>query len=71
MNTSKFRLEKNDTFLGWCNICDELLTSKKFPKHEVISMLVNHRFDVCVFHLWDKTIELTKASNNRTIVVFW
>lgn len=67
MNESKFRLEKNDTFLGWCHICDDLLTSEKFPKHEVISMLVNHGFDVRVFHLWDEVPALTKALLNNTI----
>ena len=67
MNTSKFRLQKNDTFLGWCNICDDLLTSNKFPKHEIISMLVNHGFDVRVFHLWDEVPALTKALLNNTI----
>lgn len=67
MNASKFRLEKNDTFLGWCNICDELLTSEKFSKHEVISMLVNHGFDVRVFHLWDEVPALTNALLNNTI----
>lgn len=67
MNISKFRLQKNDTFLGWCNICDELLTSEKFPKHEIISMLVNHGFDVRVFHLWDEVPVLTKALLNNTI----
>ena len=60
-------MKKNDTFLGWCNICDDLLTSEKFPKHEVISMLVNHGFDVRVFHLWDEVPTLTKALLNNTI----
>ena len=67
MNTTKFRLQKNDTFLGWYNICDDLLTSEKFPKHEIISMLVNHGFDVRVFHLWDEVPALTKALLNNTI----
>ena len=67
MNASKFRLEKNDTFLGWCNIGDELLTSENFPKHEVISMLVNHGFDVRVFHLWDEVPALTNALLNYGI----
>lgn len=67
MNTSKFRLKKNDTFLGWCNIFDDLLTSEKFPKHEIIFMLVNHGFDVRVFHLWDEVPALTKALLNNTI----
>lgn len=68
MNTSKFRLQKNVTFLGWCNICYELLTSKTFPKHEILSMLVNHGFDVRVFHLWDEAPALTKALLNNTIM---
>lgn len=67
MNASSFRLEKNDTFLGWYNICYNLLLSQDFPKQEVISMLVNHGFDIHVFQLWDEKPELTAALLNNTI----
>lgn len=67
MNASSFRLEKNDTFLGWYNICYNLLLSQDFPKQEVISMLVNHGFDIRVFQLWDEKPELTAALLNNTI----
>lgn len=67
MNVSSFRLEKNDTFLGWYNICYNLLLSQDFPKQEVIYMLVNHGFDIRVFQLWNEKPELTAALLNNTI----
>lgn len=63
MNESSFRLKKNNNkvFLGWCDIFDYLLLSKEPQKHEVVSMLLNHGFDVKVFQFWNEIQELTTA----------